>query len=75
MDFCGFWNKQRKNEMKKARSENWCVAKGERLRFFTAIPSTDTGLSLECREKKSLHHVVMVVKFLNDNKPKTSLKK
>ena len=35
----------------------------------------DTGLSLECREKKSLHHVVMVVKFLNDNKPKTSLKK
>ena len=27
------------------------------------------------REEKSLRHVAMVVKFLDDNKPKTSLKK
>ena len=27
------------------------------------------------REKKSLRHVAMVAKFLDDNKPKTSLKK
>ena len=38
-----------------------------------AIPSIDTGLSLECREK-SLRHVAMVAKFLDDNKPKTPLK-
>ena len=27
------------------------------------------------REEKSLRHVAMVAKFLDDNKPKTSLKK
>ena len=27
------------------------------------------------REEKSLHHIVMVAKFLDDNKRKTSLKK
>ena len=27
------------------------------------------------KEEKSLHHIVMVVKFLDDHKPKTSLKK
>ena len=26
-------------------------------------------------EEKSLHHVAMVAEFLDDNKPKTSLKK
>jgi len=32
-------------------------------------------LSFSKREENSLHHVAMVAKFLDDNKPKTILKK
>ena len=30
---------------------------------------------MSCREEKSLRHIAMVAKFLDDNKPKASLKK
>ena len=33
------------------------------------------GNGIDNREEKSLRHVAMVAKFLDDNKPKTSLKK
>ena len=38
-------------------------------------PSLLAGTSFLNREEKSLCHVVMVAKFLYDNKPKTSVKK
>ena len=33
------------------------------------------GNGIDNREEKALRHVAMVAKFLDDNKPKTSLKK
>jgi len=37
--------------------------------------TNELNLTTYYREEKSLRHVVMVRKFLDDNKPKTSLKK
>ena len=39
------------------------------------IPSLDKQSLNRSREEKSLRHIVMVAEFLDDNKPKTSLKK
>ena len=47
----------------------WVVAYGR----FDYISLIFTTFFLD-REEKSLHHVVMVAKFLDDNKPKIHLK-
>ena len=41
--------------------------------IVSGIVTEDTPINY--REEKSLRHVAMVAKFLDDNKPKTSLKK
>ena len=48
------------------------------LYYVKRVVSLLCGSVLSCivnREEKSLRHVAMVAKFLDDNKPKTSLKK
>ena len=62
-------------------SPDYCsVHFARRLNFFFSLfsPTTESGprlLSWDNVQEKSLRHVAMEGKFLNNNKPKTSLKK